>query len=194
MAGRQGRQVREHLAPALGQNRAAPDTVGHVTAHLSADFLQVLPAHLRREGPAEHPQYRRAVTAPPSHTGAHRDVLSDVDREPPLRQSGLPKEGGGGLSGDIPLPLGEEGQVGSDVQPRLRQELHRHLVRQRHRLHHHPHVVVAVGTLAQNVQGQIQFCIGRFRARHGWSLSPQLGQYRLVFVPRCLRQWGQRLR
>ena len=77
---RQRRQVCQHLAPALCQCCAAPNTEGHVAAHLKADPLQLLPGHLRRiQRPQAPGAPQRTSALPPAIPACMRDTLFQQD-------------------------------------------------------------------------------------------------------------------
>ena len=61
---------------------------------------------------------------------------------------------GGGDRQVLPVP-GEKAQAGLRPDPSLRGRAQGHGIRQRHRLHDHPHVMVAVRPPGEDVQGQV---------------------------------------
>ena len=67
----------------------------------------------RSEDRAQDPQYGGAVAAASGHTGAHGDLLENVDVEPRAGQSGGLEEAGRRLGGNISIALGEVGEVGA---------------------------------------------------------------------------------
>ena len=153
-AGRQGRQVRQHLAPALRQDGAAPDAEGHVTAYRQANALQLPVLHRGTVAVPQQPQQSRHVGAAAAHAG--------VGRCPLVQRHG---KAGHGKAGNTEKALRRlllqglfsrrnEIAVGTEKKA-LRRLLHRHGVAEGHRLHHHPHLVVSVLPASQNVQRQV---------------------------------------
>ena len=67
-------------------------------------------------------------------------------------------QGGGG--GQIAPVGGQKAQVALHAQGLPGAGLQPEGIGKAHRLHHHPHIVVAVRPLSQHIQGQIQFGVG----------------------------------
>lgn len=160
-------QISEAFAPAFRQNGAAPDAVGDVAAHQRADLLQAFLGHVRGVQPPQDPQDRRAVAAAAGHAGADGDLLADIDGQALRRQTSRLKKPRRRLGGDVAVAFGEVGEVCCYRESGACLRGDGQLVRQVDGLHHHPQLVVAVRTLAQDVQGEIQFCVGWFRMFHG---------------------------
>ena len=165
-AGGEGGEIGQPFAPPFGQDRAAANAVGHVAAHQCADFLQLLLRHIRHVKPPQNPQYRRSIAAAASHAGADGDVLLDVDGKSLRLHSDRREKPQGRLGGNVSVAFWKIWQVRCYHNFLSGTGGNCHMVRQINGLHDHPHLVVAVRTLAQNIQCQIQFCVGRFRTDH----------------------------
>lgn len=104
---RQRRQVCQHLAPALCQCCAAPNTEGHVAAHLKADPLQLLPGHLRRIQRPQRLEHRSAVGAAAGHSRLHGDTLFQQDLRTAVLHAHSVIKGPRCFPGDVSRPAGE---------------------------------------------------------------------------------------
>ena len=89
-----------------------------------------------------------------------------MDREAREGQTRPLEKPADGLGGDVALVAGQEGQRVGDIQRPVLPLRQGHGVAEGDRLHHHPHIVVAVAPPSQDVQRQIQFGKGRFSADH----------------------------
>ena len=153
-AGRQRRQIRQDLPPAPSQDRAPPEAEGHVAAHPGGRGLQRLPGHVRGVGPAEGPEHRRAVRAAAGHAGADGDALVDGDGEAGAGPVRFGEEGPGRPGGQVALVPGQKGQVRLHFDGAVGPGNQRQIVPQVHSLHDHAQLMVAVGPLPQDVQGE----------------------------------------
>ena len=163
---RQGGKLRQDLPASLRQHGPADDAVGHVAADAKRERAELLRCFSCVRESVQRPQHGGRVRGPAAHPGADGDALLDADGGAETRavQKELRR-----AQGEVPVVRGEKTLSRNDGKAPARVELDVDLVPEIHRLHDHPQVMVAVGILPEDVEGEIQLC--RRVLFHGSHLS-----------------------
>ena len=163
---RQRPQRQQLLSLPLHQHRAAPDTVGDVTAQLHAHAFQRLHGQLRGVQLPQATQHSGSVAAAAAQPRLRGDTLFQGNMQAITGHACGAKE-------HLRRPPRQIAPVGGDRRIVAGQgdalpcaALHRHRIVQRHALHHRDYLVIAVGASGPHIQRQVHLGGRQFLPLH----------------------------
>lgn len=157
--GREGGQGGQYFPDAPGQAGPPLDTVGNIGPQPFPQSLQLFPGQAQIPEPVQAHQDRRCIGAAPGQAGGHGDPLLKINGGPLLHPVFFFQEEGSPV-GQVFFP-GKAGVGAVEKYLPRPPPLQNYPVVEGNGLHDHFHLMVTIGTAAQDIQGQIYLGIGR---------------------------------